>query len=1152
MSRRAGDARTLFIGDERKELKYSERAVDYVIVNGLCPTNRESWTSGENIFWPDEWLFRPNPNARLCHVTNGISHASSWEDLITEGESLLREVDQFRPDNSNVTNVPLIFLCYGLGGIVFLKALDLSKNRQSQKTLNVQTTGVVFFGTPLAAQKQSDLKKTLQNCATVELRLSQAKWPAPNSSITQEISELLNAVKYITFKIVAAFEKSESSLGQRRQPFLSKKTVIVPEHIAKAKDAAPFKCVGYNRDHLSIAQLDRSSFGVLVQTLQTIIDNTPYTIDANIPDTGIQLSDETSGLSTQPQLYSILQPGNSIQSIPSHLSISVDQIDYTSFSNEAASLSDEVSRPRTFSEQEVSSLSLDLSNRLSLVPDRASALDHWSSTEGSNLEAKLPCHEIPFGQNPKFCGRTDTLLKIEEALLKPQLVGENKPRAFVISGTAGIGKTQTALHFAYHHKEKFPSILWASAETPNKLLQSLATYALTLGIISKPSEFAADAEKLMRWYRSTDTCWLLIFDNAIDSDLVLNYWPSACRSGSILITSQDPYFATKDVAGEGQELPQLDDKSAIALLLSSIPRPRGTKQEAQEAAEIVQRVGCLPIAIRTVIGQITEDDCLLSEYIEQWNTKDFFSESKVKHVNTVNARYNKSLKDLWADSFKSLNAKARFMMHVMSLIDTENIPEDLFRPLKDDTLAIKFPFLRDRVRCIRDLIGSSLISKNIDKDEISDRYFHLHRMTGAFAQMQMDAESQQAAFDAATLLLENKVWIGEREERSAQLKQYFEHVDALVRLVSLQSTTAPEDLHGSKLRQSATFVSLLRKMAWLCYGQRLFRPGLKLIKHVEDIYNDPFKREEVSGEQAKLDVELVWIYYYHGCFLTLTGNPKDLIESKMCFDTALKYHQACREAGFDRRHTLPKLSALKCGLGNALHGLGHQVDAEKAYLEGLEATPPGELFPLSETLLCRCLLFQGPARLQEASERLQKVIARRIEKLGANDTKSFISGGAGNNYNILGNLRIAQARDILATEDQRKRYLDDAYQLHLKALESWTTIFGGDHHETADVCHKLAWHRAEKQDYNNAILYLQRALTIYKSPVNRDYRRGEMARTNYKLSLCHEANRNYDEAREAKMRAEELRKEICKENSMEFHAATGEDSYDKLVNIWTL
>lgn len=61
-----------------------------------------------------------------------------------------------------------------------------------------------------------------------------------------------------------------------------------------------------------------------------------------------------------------------------------------------------------------------------------------------------------------------------------------------------------------------------------------------------------------------------------------------------------------------------------------------------------------------------------------------------------------------------------------------------------------------------------------------------------------------------------------------------------------------------------------------------------------------------------------------------------------------------------------------------------------------------------------------------------------------------------------------------------------------------------------------------------------------------------MARTNYKLSLCLEANRNHDEAREANTRAEELRKEIFEQNSIEWHTAMGEDSYDKLVNIWTL
>lgn len=137
----------------------------------------------------------------------------------------------------------------------------------------------------------------------------------------------------------------------------------MPKHIAKAKDAASIECVGYDRDHLSIAQLDRSSFTVLIQKLQIMIDNTPRTIGTNIPSTGIQLSDEALGLPAQAQLFSILQPGNVIQSTPSQLLISAEPIDYASFSNE-------VSRSTTFSRHEVSSLSLDLSKRLSLIPGK--------------------------------------------------------------------------------------------------------------------------------------------------------------------------------------------------------------------------------------------------------------------------------------------------------------------------------------------------------------------------------------------------------------------------------------------------------------------------------------------------------------------------------------------------------------------------------------------------------------------------------------------------------------------------------------------------------------------------------------------------------------------------------------------------------------
>jgi hypothetical protein len=132
------------------------------------------------------------------------------------------------------------------------------------------------------------------------------------------------------------------------------------------------------------------------------------------------------------------------------------------------------------------------------------------------LAAKLPCYDITFGENLKFIGRSTILKTIEKALLGQRLPSEKKHRAFAISGRGGFGKTQTALHFAYQHKHKknFRSILWASAESRHKLLQSFAAYALLLGIIpkpveSKPTDIGEDAQELIKWYERTGVYSLL-------------------------------------------------------------------------------------------------------------------------------------------------------------------------------------------------------------------------------------------------------------------------------------------------------------------------------------------------------------------------------------------------------------------------------------------------------------------------------------------------------------------------------------------------------------------------------------------------------------------------------------------------------------------
>jgi tetratricopeptide (TPR) repeat protein len=156
---------------------------------------------------------------------------------------------------------------------------------------------------------------------------------------------------------------------------------------------------------------------------------------------------------------------------------------------------------------------------------------------------------------------------------------------------------------------------------------------------------------------------------------------------------------------------------------------------------------------------------------------------------------------------------------------------------------------------------------------------------------------------------------------------------------------------------------------------------------VQDVHKDPERRSVVTGDHAKFEVEIVWIYYYHGCFLTVTGDPRYLMEAKKSFATALKYHKKCQDLHYEG---LPKQYALQGGLANAFNGLGEQIDAEQAYLKAIELKPETELFPAAETNLCRCLCAQGPGRLKEASDRLEKIIADRLAHYGPDDKENFM------------------------------------------------------------------------------------------------------------------------------------------------------------------
>lgn len=142
--------------------------------------------------------------------------------------------------------------------------------------------------------------------------------------------------------------------------------------------------------------------------------------------------------------------------------------------------------------------------------------------------------------NLDFCGRTDLIHEMENRLLhlsEVDLRAISLPNVFVLSGAAGLGKTQTALNFSHSSKAQFDVRLWIQANSKDSLYAAFKELSVRLGLESRKDvhDPVLSRELVKGWMmeplQDLTTMsgrllrWLLIIDNADDPDDVLDFWP---------------------------------------------------------------------------------------------------------------------------------------------------------------------------------------------------------------------------------------------------------------------------------------------------------------------------------------------------------------------------------------------------------------------------------------------------------------------------------------------------------------------------------------------------------------------------------------------------------------------------------------------------
>lgn len=139
---------------------------------------------------------------------------------------------------------------------------------------------------------------------------------------------------------------------------------------------------------------------------------------------------------------------------------------------------------------------------------------------------------VPYRRNPFFTGREVLLATLHERLSASTRAALTQAQA--IQGLGGIGKTQTAVEYAYRHRKEYQAVLWVRGTASDTLISDFVTIA---GLLRLPEKAAFPEVELETWPR----CKLYLPHALVSADLVEQYglaFPEASnllhRAGSYL------------------------------------------------------------------------------------------------------------------------------------------------------------------------------------------------------------------------------------------------------------------------------------------------------------------------------------------------------------------------------------------------------------------------------------------------------------------------------------------------------------------------------------------------------------------------------------------------------------------------------------------
>ena len=199
-----------------------------------------------------------------------------------------------------------------------------------------------------------------------------------------------------------------------------------------------------------------------------------------------------------------------------------------------------------------------------------------------------------------FVGRGEDLHWLDLMLATREWRPSNAAAVPVISGTAGVGKTALAVHWAHQVRDRFPDgqlyvNLRGHATSPAlRPAQALARFLRALRV--PPEEIPAEEDEQAAMYRSllASRRMLVVLDDALDAAQAQPLLPGG-PGCMVLVTSRAPLADLEEASPLVLDVLPVDD--AVSLLARFADAGR-VEQEPAAANRIVRQCGLLPLAVR--------------------------------------------------------------------------------------------------------------------------------------------------------------------------------------------------------------------------------------------------------------------------------------------------------------------------------------------------------------------------------------------------------------------------------------------------------------------------------------------------------------------------------------------------------------------------